>query len=191
MFVGYASEDPERKGEQLLSSIRDDVSSMEFVDPDIVSNYEVYKKVRKFLNDRLVETPETPQSGVSIARRVICAIWNGKDMREQRTKALAVFDTVKRGEWNPAMMQSPSQVAQASESPFNLAQPPKGRQSNPSNPVDSPHNASSGQHDATTTLSKAYQYEKQKFTGDTEQDWTTKLARYNLICLDNNVRGVE
>lgn len=191
LFVGCATEVPLLKEDALISAIREDISIMEFVHPDIVCNYEIYKKVRKFLNDRLVETPQNLQSGVSIARRVICAIWSGDSLQEDRRRALGVFDAVKRGEWHPA---SPSSGSNHPLSPFPLSIPGTPRGAEPSPSVPATRNPASGystRNAPTAILSNAYRYEKQKFTGDGEQDWSTKLARYNLLCIDNNIRAAD
>lgn len=74
LFKRDAAADPPLEGEGLLDLIREDISHMQFVHPDIVINYEIYKRIGIFLESRGVNVPQNQETGEHIGRRVIAAI---------------------------------------------------------------------------------------------------------------------
>lgn len=68
----------------------------------ITVNYEIYKKIRVFLNERGVDTPATGASGGLIVNRILHTIWNRQEDRIEREKAVAQFKSIKRGTFVPS-----------------------------------------------------------------------------------------
>lgn len=58
LFKGYANSEPPLEGEALLQVIREDISHMQFVHPDIVISYEIYKRIRIFLQEKKINIPQ-------------------------------------------------------------------------------------------------------------------------------------
>ena len=72
LFQGYLSE--ERRGEDLLSDIRNDIKPLAFVKSND-NHAELYKRVKAFLVARSIEVPERdPNGSRRVPRRVIHSI---------------------------------------------------------------------------------------------------------------------
>ena len=116
LFTGYASQNPVPRGDSLLEQIREDLAPRELVHPEITVNFEMYKKIRFFLNQHGVDTPATGASGGLIVNRIIHTIWNHPGDEEERDKAIAQFKAIKRGGFvptSPSGLGPPSVVQSA------------------------------------------------------------------------------
>lgn len=120
LFTGYATQSPTLTGMDLLCQIREDLEPRELVGPMITVNYEIYKKIRVFLNDHGVDTPSTGSSGGMIVNRLLHTIWDRPEDVEERDKAVAQFRAIKRGVVVP---NSPTAVPGPTSAPFTNASP--------------------------------------------------------------------
>ena len=102
LFNGYATQTPAPTGEELLHQIREDFGPRGLVDPMITVIYEIYKKIRAFLSNHGVDTPSTGASGGLIVNRLLHTIWHLPGDEVERTKAIAQFRAIKRGEFVPS-----------------------------------------------------------------------------------------
>lgn len=102
LFAGYATLVATPRGENLLRKRQEDLEPRELFHPMITVNYEMYKKIRLFLNDNRVETPSTGASGGVIVNHLLYAIWNRPEDIEERSKAIQQFKDIKCGVFVPS-----------------------------------------------------------------------------------------
>lgn len=182
LFTGYSTQSPIPRGDDLLSQIREDLEPRELVNPMITVNYEMYKKIRFFLNEHGVDTPSTGASGGLIVNRLLHTIWNRPEDVEERDSAVAQFKAIKRGTFIPSS-PSPSNQVHAS-APFSLNQGPSTPQNQQVTAYAPPSHASKG-------MSSAYSSDAQRFWGRSDEDWLTKLSRYQFMCTQNKVTASD
>ena len=101
MFTGYSTQLLIPTGEDLQIQIREELEPCELVDPMITLNYEIYKKIRFFLNENGVDMPSTGASRGLIVNWLLHTIYNRPEDAREREKAVAQFKAIKRGNFVP------------------------------------------------------------------------------------------
>ncbi|CAN8067611.1 unnamed protein product [Agarophyton chilense] len=97
-FAAYADDtNPHLAGNALTATIRDDITAIQMVHPDIACNPEIYKCLRRFLEIKGVQCSPTEESGRLIPRQVLWYIY-GTDETEEFKRAMAMYDAIRRGE---------------------------------------------------------------------------------------------
>ena len=74
LFKGY-EDDGALGGNELLDTIREDVSLFSFSRLEVQVNYDIYKKVKTFLKSRHVSIPSSADGTQSIMVRILATVW--------------------------------------------------------------------------------------------------------------------
>ncbi len=77
------------RGDDLVAQIREDIPYVHFVDPQGASNYELFKRIRTFLEGFGVYILRNAETGANIGRRVIVAIYGNNPI--DCKKAIDIF----------------------------------------------------------------------------------------------------
>lgn len=168
-FVEFASEENPPRGIELLDAIRDSMSPIQMVQPDIVKKLPIYNRIKLFLERFGVEVPETNESGRLIARRIICRIWDEEIYDEEREAALSLFDSIRNG---------------------NMNSPISGRNRSP--PSSEFHNVNGitsntsfpNNRSIANDVSKRFNNPKTKFSGDADEPLSKYIESYNRMSVE-------
>ena len=173
IFRAFAEDSDDKTREEVLECIREEVAPSLLCHYDVVIYYEIYKKIRLFLEAKGIQCTQVPESGKLIARRVICAIWSGDEYKDDRELALMLFDNCRKGNAVVPGVQPPSPTSSNSNDAFAST---NTKNSSISKNTEDYENKVAG------FIAQRYRSKFLLFSGDLEEDWSQFLVRYQKIC---------
>lgn len=96
-FRSYVAETSGYSGENLLEVIRKDFTIEAFTLPTVIANYEIYKRVKKFLEENSVLVASSVDGHTNVFERVVYTLWPGEDMAAARRQAYLRMLDVRSG----------------------------------------------------------------------------------------------
>ena len=118
LFKGY-EDDEDLEGNDLLDTIREDFSLFSFSRLEVQVNYDIYKKVKTFLESRHVSILSSADGTQSIMVRILATVW--PEETQERAESYDRYLALKRGEidLNPSSSGiTPRQAQRASLLPI-------------------------------------------------------------------------
>lgn len=166
LFADFALSENPPTGEDLIAEIKDAMTPMYLVDPEICKKLPIYGKVKAFLERFDVQVPVTEESGSLVAKRLICRIWNEEEFENDRAEAFAAFADFRNGGRNSA--SSPRQYV-----PFNSTD-------------ETAHveNSRVSTRQISNDVAKRFSHEKLKFSGESTECWPKFVESYTRMSVE-------
>lgn len=86
-FRQYSTETSGYSGDNLLNVIREDFTLAEFSEPTIILNYEIYKRIKKYLEENGVQVVTAVSGHTNVFERIVFTIWPEEEFAEDRRQA--------------------------------------------------------------------------------------------------------
>lgn len=163
LFAELAMSDSPPQGEDLISELKDTLTPMYLIHPEISKKLPIYGKVKTFLERYGVQVPVTEESGTLVARRLICRIWSEPEFYEDRMEAFQAFELFrlkKNSATSTLFQQSTPLTTNATSSPAN-----NSRQ-------------------ISNDVAKRFSNEKSKFSGESNECWSKFEEAYTRMSIE-------
>ena len=164
LFAEFATSETPPHGEDLVSEIREALSPLYFVSPDICKKLSIYGKVKLFLERYGVSVPSTEESGTLVAKKIICRIWNDEEFIDERKDAFTAFDEFQNGKKIKGTTSSDSNYTRKENDRFT---PP-----------------SSNTRQISNDVAKRLMNDSSKFSGESTECWPKYVENYSRISME-------
>lgn len=173
-FVELACAESLPQGEDLISELQEALTPALLVDPEIFKKLPLYGKVKQLLERFGVQVPATEESGNLVAKRIICKVWGGDELIEDRKAAFEIFDAYSSGS-----RSEPSSTRPSSSQGTNYT-------NNNSNNTD-PRTTT---RQISNDVAKRFTNQSSKFSGESTENWLKYLKSYERMSVEVD-RSVE
>lgn len=165
LFSELALMDNPPTGEALIQELKEAMTPVYLVDPEISKKLPIYGKVKAFLEKYGVQVPVTNESGSLVAKRLICRIWSEPEFVNDRSDAFELFDNFRNGNRELISPNPPPPTMQESTNAGNMSASPTSRQ-------------------LSNDVAKRFCNENSKFSGASSECWPKFVESYTRMSVE-------
>lgn len=165
LFSDLALMDNPPTGEDLIQELKEAMTPLYLVDPDISKKLPIYGKVKAFLERFGVQVTVTNESGNLVAKRLICRIWNDPEFVNDRNDAFELFDNFRNGNRDLLPRSPTSPTNEETNTNQYASLNPSSRQ-------------------LSNDVAKRFSNENSKFSGASSECWPKHVESYTRMSVE-------